>query len=64
MAGGERMKVILHTSTDDISNVAKFVRKAQEIEEAHSVNCVLHVEVFKRTDLLNCSCDSCEPSDS
>lgn len=58
------MDIRISVNVEDLGEVSDIVSKVQEIEKAHSVNCVLHVEVFKRTDLLNCSCDSCEPSDS
>lgn len=55
--------VKIHVSTECIGDVGSIVEEVKKIEEAHSVNCVLHVEVFKKSDFLNCSCESCEPSD-
>ena len=56
--------VEIHVSTDCIGNVGAIVEEVLKIEEAHSVNCVLRVEVFKASDLLNCLCEPCGPSDS
>ena len=45
-------KVEIHVSTDCIGNVGAIVEEVLKIEEAHSVNCVLRVEVFKASDFL------------
>ena len=58
------MDIRISVNVEDLGEVSGIVSKVQEIEKAHSVNCVLNVEVFKKSDLLNCLCDSCEPSDS
>lgn len=49
------MKVEINISMDTLDKIEGVLKAVEEIERAHSIDCTLRVEVFKRSDLLNCA---------
>lgn len=52
------MKVEINISMDTLDKIEGVLKAVEEIERAHSIDCTLRVEVFKRSDLLNCTCET------